>query len=75
MKNLALVIIKIYQYLGRIWGNPPFGFFYSQCRFYPSCSDYARIAIDKQGVFKGSIKTFVRLVRCNPWTCGGIDQP
>lgn len=43
------------------------------CRFYPSCSDYGIEAIEKHGV-KGLWLLLKRLVKCNPWHPGGIDQ-
>jgi putative membrane protein insertion efficiency factor len=60
MKKLLVILIKCYQicispYLGR------------SCRFYPSCSNYAIEAIEKKGIFKGSILSVWRILRCNPW--------
>lgn len=46
-----------------------------QCRFYPSCSTYARRALLKHGLLRGSVLSFWRLLRCNPWNPGGIDEP
>jgi putative membrane protein insertion efficiency factor len=43
------------------------------CRFYPSCSQYAREATLKHGVGRGAYLAAVRLVRCNPWNPGGVD--
>ncbi len=37
-----------------------------KCRFYPSCSKYGLLAIEKYGFFNGWLKTIVRIVRCNP---------
>lgn len=45
------------------------------CRFYPSCSHYAEEALDKYGFLKGSYLTIKRLLRCGPWSKGGIDLP
>ncbi|WP_457568601.1 membrane protein insertion efficiency factor YidD [Desulfurobacterium sp.] len=45
------------------------------CRFYPSCSDYAILAIEKYGVLKGGFKSLWRILRCNPFSSGGIDYP
>jgi putative membrane protein insertion efficiency factor len=47
---------------------------YGRCRFYPTCSEYAINAIEKYGLFKGSAKAAWRVLRCNPWSKGGIDQ-
>lgn len=45
------------------------------CRFYPSCSDYTKQAIEKYGLLKGTYKGIVRILRCNPLFKGGIDNP
>ena len=45
------------------------------CRFYPSCSEYAILAVKKYGPFKGLIKAIWRILRCNPFSKGGIDFP
>ncbi|MDR2136764.1 MAG: membrane protein insertion efficiency factor YidD [Synergistaceae bacterium] len=46
-----------------------------RCRFYPSCSQYAIIALTEWGVFKGLWLTIKRLARCGPWHEGGYDPP
>lgn len=43
------------------------------CRFYPSCSHYAREAILRHGVIRGGILAVKRLLRCGPWHPGGYD--
>lgn len=43
------------------------------CRHLPSCSDYAREAIEKNGAWKGSWLTLARLCRCHPWGSHGFD--
>ena len=45
----------------------------ANCRFYPSCSDYAREAIERHGVFKGAWLTLRRIGRCHPYHPGGFD--
>lgn len=45
------------------------------CRYYPSCSNYAILAIEKYGFLKGSIKAVWRVLRCNPFSKGGVDYP
>lgn len=47
----------------------------SICRFHPTCSEYTRLSLLKYGLFKGSMKGFWRILRCNPWFPGGIDEP
>ena len=43
------------------------------CRFHPSCSDYARQAIERHGPFRGLSLTTRRILRCNPLNEGGFD--
>jgi putative membrane protein insertion efficiency factor len=45
-----------------------------RCRFYPSCSQYARAAVLKHGVLRGILLATARIVRCNPWNPGGVDH-
>ncbi len=49
--------------------------FGGQCRFYPSCSHYAKRALIKHGLIRGSFMTAWRLARCNPFNSGGVDEP
>ncbi|MDR1461814.1 MAG: membrane protein insertion efficiency factor YidD [Azoarcus sp.] len=44
-----------------------------RCRFYPSCSDYAREAIAVHGIRKGGWLALARILRCHPWHPGGVD--
>jgi putative membrane protein insertion efficiency factor len=43
------------------------------CKYHPSCSQYAGDALRRYGPVRGSLKTAWRLVRCNPWSRGGVD--
>ena len=43
------------------------------CKYHPSCSQYASDALRKYGPLKGSLKAAWRLLRCNPWSHGGVD--
>jgi len=43
------------------------------CRFYPSCSTYARLALKKHGMMKGGILSLTRILRCHPLHPGGYD--
>ncbi len=45
------------------------------CRYYPSCSSYAILAVEKYGIIKGSLKAAWRILRCNPLSKGGVDYP
>lgn len=44
------------------------------CRYYPSCSHYGLAAIQVHGAGKGSLLATWRILRCNPWSEGGIDE-
>jgi putative membrane protein insertion efficiency factor len=45
-----------------------------RCRYYPSCSTYAVEAVRELGIFRGTIVASWRVVRCNPWSQGGVDE-
>lgn len=65
-KFIVLVLIRGYQLIV----SPVLG---PACRFYPSCSQYAILAINQYGVVKGSYLAFRRLLRCHPFHPGGFD--
>ena len=44
-----------------------------RCKYYPTCSQYAVGAIKRYGVLRGLVLAAWRLVRCNPWSHGGVD--
>jgi len=46
---------------------------YCKCKYSPSCSEYARQAIEKHGAYKGWTLSIWRLLRCNPFSKGGND--
>ena len=66
MKSVLLALLRGYQYALR----PMFG---SNCRFAPSCSDYAREAIERHGALKGVWLAMRRVARCHPYHPGGYD--
>jgi putative membrane protein insertion efficiency factor len=66
MSRLLIGLIKTYQYLL----SPLLG---SNCRFSPSCSQYACQALHKYGALRGCWLTTRRLLRCHPWHAGGHD--
>ncbi|MGI6486400.1 MAG: membrane protein insertion efficiency factor YidD [Tepidanaerobacteraceae bacterium] len=45
----------------------------ASCRFYPTCSEYAILAIRKYGVLKGSFMAIKRILKCHPFNPGGYD--
>jgi putative membrane protein insertion efficiency factor len=44
------------------------------CKYYPTCSTYALQALKEYGLLRGSILATWRLLRCNPWSHGGVDH-
>ncbi len=68
MKRLLIKLLRFWQvFVSPLY--PP------SCRFYPTCSEYAIMAVEKHGVLKGSLKALWRVLRCNPWSKGGVDLP
>ena len=65
MKSIMIFIIRIYQKIPGPWHN--------KFKFYPTCSNYAIDALNEYGFFKGTILSFKRIVRCNPFNEGGYD--
>jgi uncharacterized protein len=45
----------------------------ARCKYYPTCSEYAVGAVRSYGVFRGVVLAAWRLLRCNPWSHGGVD--
>ncbi|MDD5144601.1 MAG: membrane protein insertion efficiency factor YidD [Candidatus Pacebacteria bacterium] len=68
MKKIFLNTITFYQkFISPVLGK--------NCRFYPSCSNYALVAMEKYGLLKGMILATKRLLKCHPLHSGGIDLP
>jgi putative membrane protein insertion efficiency factor len=68
VKKLVIALIRFYQ----MAISPLFP---HSCRYEPTCSTYAIMAVEKYGVIKGTLKAIWRILRCNPWSKGGIDYP
>jgi uncharacterized protein len=45
----------------------------ARCKYYPSCSEYAIQAVRRYGILRGVVLAAWRLLRCNPWSHGGVD--
>lgn len=45
-----------------------------KCKYIPTCSEYTKQAVDKYGIIKGNIIGFFRILRCNPFSKGGMDE-
>lgn len=74
LRLLVLKIIKLYQKtLSFDHGIFKYLYPYGYCRFKPTCSEYAYLAIEKYGIIKGGVKALWRVLRCNPWNKGGWD--
>lgn len=73
-RNLVALVIRLYQKTL----SPDHGWLkvlypYGYCKFHPSCSQYAYESVMKKGAVWGSIKALWRILRCNPWSKGGVD--
>ena len=67
MKNFFIVMIDFYQkYLSFLFGK--------NCRFEPTCSQYAKESIEVHGAFIGGYHSLVRILKCGPWSAGGLDE-
>jgi putative membrane protein insertion efficiency factor len=67
LSALLIAPIRLYQR----WISPAFA---PRCRYYPTCSAYAVQAIRELGPIRGSILASWRLLRCNPFSPGGVDE-
>lgn len=66
MQKILTLLIQGYQLGIRPWLG-------QHCRFYPSCSEYALIAITEHGTLPGLWLSIKRILRCHPWHPGGFD--
>lgn len=67
-RNAVIALLHAY----RAVVSPLYG---DVCRYHPSCSRYALEAVQRSGVVVGSALAVARIVRCNPWSRGGVDDP
>ncbi len=73
-RDVAVLLIRMYQRTISPDHGParalfPFGY----CKFQPTCSEYGAQAIIKYGVVRGGARAVWRILRCNPFTRGGVD--
>lgn len=74
-KNILLAVIWVYQKtLSPDHGWPKVFHPHGYCQFYPTCSEYAKQAVAKQGALKGLWLSGKRLIRCHPWAEPRIDN-
>ncbi len=75
MSYILIALIRFYQKTLSL-DHGPFQFLRpnGQCKFHPTCSMYAIDAIQKKGAIRGSVLAAKRIVRCHPWTDGGVDE-
>ena len=67
ISGLLIKLIKVYQkFLSPLLGQ--------NCRFYPTCSQYAVEALSVHGLFRGGYLSLKRILKCNPWGGCGIDN-
>jgi uncharacterized protein len=66
MKNIVLFLLEFYRKAISPWKAPC-------CRFIPTCSEYAVIAVQKYGVRKGFFLALKRILKCHPFHAGGYD--
>jgi putative membrane protein insertion efficiency factor len=67
MKYVAIALVYVYRYT-----LAPL--FPTSCKYHPSCSEYAVQALRRYGLVRGTVLTGWRLLRCNPWSRGGVDH-
>jgi len=67
MKKLLISAVRLYQKCISPYKGG------ACCRFIPTCSEYAILALEKYGVIKGSYKAIRRILRCHPFSKGGYD--
>jgi len=76
MKKIFINLINWYQYFlspdHSFWAKSRYPFGY--CRFHPTCSEYAKESLEKHGLVTGFLKLAFRILRCNPFSSGGIDH-
>ena len=65
LKRISIKLIELYQSIPGNW--------HYNCRFYPTCSEYTKEAINKYGFIKGWFLGIKRIIKCNPFGGSGYD--
>lgn len=66
-RKIEIFLISFYQKYVSIHTS-------KKCKFYPTCSEYTKQAVDKYGIIKGNILGIIRILKCNPFSKGGVDK-
>jgi len=69
MKKILIKFIEFYQKNISSWLE----YKNIRCKYYPTCSEYTKQAIEKYGAFKGTVLGIIRILKCNPFSKGGYD--
>lgn len=69
MKKILIFLINVYKKII----SPIFEYLGVHCKYYPTCSQYMKQAIEKYGVTKGLFLGIKRILKCNPFSKGGYD--
>ncbi|MFA4875597.1 MAG: membrane protein insertion efficiency factor YidD [bacterium] len=69
MRKILIALVKVYRYVG----SPAFWALGARCRFHPTCSQYALLALSQHRPMKATALIGRRLLRCGPWSEGGVD--
>lgn len=77
IRSVVETLIRFYQRVlspdHAFWAKTVFPHGY--CKFHPSCSEYTRMMVVKRGAIRGALRGFWRVIRCNPFSRGGVDAP
>ena len=65
--RLLVGLVRVYQWvLSPLLGD--------RCKYHPTCSQYAIDALHEHGAARGTVLAAWRVLRCNPWSAGGVDH-
>ena len=65
--RLLVLLVRAYQRaLSPLLGD--------RCKYHPTCSQYAVDALREYGALRGTVLAVWRVLRCNPWSAGGVDH-